>query len=84
LTWLGDVTLAEARVLFDALLLKYPNLGGHIGPDADIIHSPHFERGIAKLSQGGQLTVEETEAVAALRIVEVCIVLSLSLFIPFV
>jgi ABC-type sugar transport system substrate-binding protein len=63
-----DITLAQARKLFDALIQKYPSMGGHIGVDADIVHSTEFERALIKLSNGEGLNAEETEAVRPLVI----------------
>lgn len=61
-----ELTIAQARRLFDALVEKYPTLGGHIAVDAAIVHSVAFEGALVKLSSGGALTDEEAEAVMPL------------------
>lgn len=78
----SDLTIAQARRLFDGLIEKYPVLGGHIGPDADIIHSSAFENGLVNLMNGGVLTLEETEAVRSL-LLPVSLAISDSLSILF-
>jgi hypothetical protein len=85
---LRDITIAQARKLFDALIVKYSDLGGHIGVDASIMHSPAFERALVKLSNGEALAPEEIVAAQPLLIVEVristgviaCTILSISCF----
>jgi hypothetical protein len=55
--------LSDARAFFDALMADYKdyNLGKYLGKDAQIIHSPTFESGLIKISDGNEkdMTVQE-------------------------
>lgn len=64
----ANVTIVMARRLFDALIVKYPSLGGHIGREAEIIHSNAFENGLVKLGTFAALSIEETVAMQPLII----------------
>ena len=69
----NDITIGQARRLFDALIEKYPTLGSHIAVDAHIVHSVAFEAALVKLSIGGDLSDEELEAVRPLLLAEVSV-----------
>jgi DNA-binding transcriptional ArsR family regulator len=47
------IDMHEVRVLFDAIIAEHPNLSRHLSPTADIVHSPHFESGLVKVSRDG-------------------------------
>lgn len=46
-----DLTLGQARVLFDGVISKYPTMNKYLAEDAQIVHFPHFERGYNYLFQ---------------------------------
>ena len=50
------VNLLSVRIAFDKLIEHIPELEEKIGRDADIIHSPDFEKAIIKLQQGATLS----------------------------
>jgi len=54
-------TLSEVRVIFDAMLSKYPEMERHISQRGRILHSPDFENGLVKLQDElwGDLTTQE-------------------------
>ena len=47
------INMHEVRVLFDAIIEEHPNLSHHLSPNADIVHSPHFESGLVKVIRDG-------------------------------
>jgi hypothetical protein len=47
------ITMHEVRVLFDAIIEEHPNLSHHLSSNADIVHSPHFESGLVKVTRDG-------------------------------
>ena len=57
-------TMADARLLFDAVLVKYPAMEGHLRVNANIVHSPAFEHGVVKLQRDRPLLAAEECAVA--------------------
>ncbi|POM71659.1 Hypothetical protein PHPALM_11737 [Phytophthora palmivora] len=59
-----DRTLADVRLLFDAVASKYPATANYLQPSARIIHSPVFESAVVKLVSDQALTAIEEESVA--------------------
>ena len=43
------INMHDVRVLFDAIILEHPNLSLYLSPNAEIVHSPHFESGLVKV-----------------------------------
>ncbi|OWZ17684.1 hypothetical protein PHMEG_0008339 [Phytophthora megakarya] len=43
-----DTDMAEVRLMFDALITKYPVIGEHLKQSAKIVHTPAFKSGVAK------------------------------------
>lgn len=60
------ITLVRVREIFDSVLDDYPELGGHLAPDASIVGNPLFERAVLQLSKGQRLTPEERNSVSCL------------------
>ncbi|KAG4229466.1 hypothetical protein PC116_g22206 [Phytophthora cactorum] len=52
-------TLADVRLLFDAVMAKYPATSHNLSASARIVHSPVFESAIVKLLSDRALTAEE-------------------------
>lgn len=61
------VNLLSVRIALDKLIDDIPSLAGKIGPDADIIHSPAFEKAIVKLQKGEQLSAALKTHVAVFK-----------------
>jgi hypothetical protein len=56
-----DITLAEVREVFDAILLEFPTMSRHLASDGAIVHSPQFESAVVKCLNGTvPLTEEDT------------------------
>ena len=43
------IIMHDVRVLFDAIILEHPNLPLYLSPNAEIVHSRHFESGLVKV-----------------------------------
>ncbi|ETK80850.1 hypothetical protein L915_13576 [Phytophthora nicotianae] len=56
--------LADVRLLFDAVISKYPATAHHLSASARIVHSPAFENAIVNLLSDRSLSSDEEEAVA--------------------
>ncbi|KAG3009515.1 hypothetical protein PC120_g15582 [Phytophthora cactorum] len=63
-------TLADVRLLFDAVMAKYPATSHHLSASALIIHSPVFESAVMKLLSDRALTAEEEESVARFAVTD--------------
>ena len=49
----GDgISLLSARILFDSLILSYPEMESYLKADAEIVYSPDFERAAVKYLNG--------------------------------
>eukprot|EP00644_Phytophthora_capsici_P017640 jgi/Phyca11/120665/e_gw1.42.259.1 len=46
-----ELTLADVRLLFDAVVVKYPVTASYLKADASIVHSPVFVRAVVKVQQ---------------------------------
>ena len=44
-----DLDLASARIFFDEPNEEFPQMGEHIGNNANVVHSPHFENAVVKV-----------------------------------
>ncbi|ETP13142.1 hypothetical protein F441_11591 [Phytophthora nicotianae CJ01A1] len=55
-----ELTLLDARALFDGLFELRPSMTTYLSPDAEIVHSPVFEAAVVKVLAGdaGLLTNE--------------------------
>lgn len=55
-------------MIFQGVIAAYPTMDTYLNPAADIVHSPHFESGIAKLMEGKDalMTQDEKDACAGL------------------
>ena len=58
--------ISDVRALFDNVIEKYANLETHLGADADIVHSPHFDSAIIKLHDKKFETLTDDEEAAIL------------------
>jgi hypothetical protein len=59
--------MAEVRPLLNALLAAFPSNEGflrYLSPDANIIHSQHFECGVTKVIENRTDTLNDSEKVA--------------------
>lgn len=45
----SEIDLLFARKLFDHTLKSFPSMSSYLAPDADIVHSPEFERAVVSL-----------------------------------
>ena len=61
-----DITLLSVRVMFDAIIAKYPSMKNYLDSRASIVHSPDFEVGIVKSMMSKDLDIREKLAVAPL------------------
>ncbi len=63
-----NVTLAEARILFDAVIDNYSNTKSKLDSNARIVRYPHFEVAVVKIQEGKsrELILREREAVSCL------------------
>ncbi|KAF1791997.1 Ribonuclease H-like domain [Phytophthora cactorum] len=62
--------LADVRLLFDAVMAKYPATSHHLSASARIVHSPVFESAVVKLLSDRALTAEEEESVARFAVTD--------------
>jgi hypothetical protein len=55
-------------MIFQGVIAPYPTMDTYLNPAANIVHSPHFESGIAKLMEGkdASMTQDEKDACAGL------------------
>ena len=53
--------LSEARILFDSVIDKYPDMTKYISDTATIIHTPVFDRAIIKIVKGREDSLDEEE-----------------------
>ncbi|ETO99773.1 hypothetical protein F441_22804 [Phytophthora nicotianae CJ01A1] len=65
-----ELTLADVRLLFDAVVVKYPVTASYLKADASIVHSPVFERAVVKVQGDRRLQVDEEAAVEPFLIVQ--------------
>ena len=56
-----SATIAEVRVLFDAVMDQYPETASKLSPSAAIVHSPYLESAIVKLQLGSPNDLSEEE-----------------------
>lgn len=56
-----DINLNFARLLFDALLTRFPQTEPYLGKGAQIVLNPHFESAIEKLQKGLEVELTDTE-----------------------
>ncbi|OWZ21678.1 hypothetical protein PHMEG_0003738 [Phytophthora megakarya] len=56
--------MAAVRVLFDRIIKMYPVTKEHLSPDARIVHSPSFERGVVKVATNRVESLSEDETTA--------------------
>ena len=56
-----SATIAEVRVLFDAVMDEYPEAASKLSPSAAIVHSPYLESAILKVQLGSPNKVSEEE-----------------------
>jgi len=70
----ADVSLLEARVLFDGVMDLFPAMGHHLAEDAKILSNVDFERGILKVCKGEEnlLTEPEKHAIRKFKKAEHC------------
>ena len=60
------ITFLRVREIFDTLLDDYPEMGGHLSADAEIVVDRVFERSVMKVSKGLTLTEEERHSISCL------------------
>ena len=60
------VSLAHARSFFDKLIIKIPSFAEYLGPDANIIHMPIFEKAVIKVQKGNETSLTKDEKTALL------------------
>ena len=51
----------KARNIFSGVMEDYPIMTQYLSPDADIVHSPHFEKAIVKVMKGNIDSLDEFE-----------------------
>jgi len=66
--WLQEegISFLRVREIFDTVLDDYPELGSHLASDASIVKFPLFERAVAKIAEGRQVTNAERASVRCL------------------
>ncbi|KAJ0397066.1 hypothetical protein ATCC90586_004912 [Pythium insidiosum] len=57
-----NCSMADARVLFDAVIARFPQTASQLKADARIVHSPVFENAVVKLIRGLPLCAAEEAA----------------------
>lgn len=64
-----DITLADARTCFDAVLQEFPQLSYYLSPNAKILHSPDFNMAIIKIqsNRAHELNAKELKMVEGLK-----------------
>jgi hypothetical protein len=63
--------LSEVRDQFDIQVVNYPDTAEYLSADADIVHNSTFEKGIAKIQNGMESTLNRSEKAAVLRFLKV-------------
>lgn len=58
-------SVSDVRVLFDAVVAKYPALADQLKPDARIVHTAAFENAIVKYQSGRVLNAADEAAINA-------------------
>ncbi|ETM98415.1 hypothetical protein PPTG_19620 [Phytophthora nicotianae INRA-310] len=58
-------SMAEVRLLFDACMVKYPEMSEYLQPAAQIVHSPLFESAIVKVQNDLPLSSPEQQEIEA-------------------
>lgn len=58
-----SMTFGQLRVLFDYVMQEYPTMNLYIASDSAIIHSPHFETALVKISSRQEHTLTQEERV---------------------
>ncbi|ETP42763.1 hypothetical protein F442_10346 [Phytophthora nicotianae P10297] len=58
-------SMAEVRLLFDACMVKYPEMSEYLQPAAQIVHSPLFESAIVKVQNDLPLSSPEQQEIKA-------------------
>lgn len=63
-----NFNLSDSRILLDSVIQKYPELSSYISEDANILHTPSFDKAIVKIANGkhDSLTIDEKDSVAML------------------
>ncbi|RLN99162.1 hypothetical protein DYB28_009074 [Aphanomyces astaci] len=59
-----SLTLADARMLFDEVLVQYPGAEVRLGPDASVVEDPTFESGVVKVLQHMEAYVGDTDSMS--------------------
>ncbi|RQM20945.1 hypothetical protein B5M09_010189, partial [Aphanomyces astaci] len=59
-----SLTLADVRMLFDEVVVKYPGAEVRLGPDASVVEDPTFESGVVKVLQHMEASLNEDERMA--------------------
>jgi hypothetical protein len=62
------ITLLSVRMAFDRLIAQIPELAAKLGPDADVVHSPAFEKAVIKLQKGENLSPVYKAQVAMFKV----------------
>ncbi|ETO99522.1 hypothetical protein F441_23063 [Phytophthora nicotianae CJ01A1] len=65
-----ELTLADVRLLFDAVVVKYPVTASYLKADASIVHSPVLERAVVKVQGDRRLQADEEAAVEPILVVQ--------------
>jgi hypothetical protein len=56
-----QLNLSEVRDQFDILVVNYPDTAEYLSADADVVHNSTFEKGIAKIQNGMESTLNRSE-----------------------
>ena len=62
------MTFGLMRELFDILIQDYPEMGKHIGPQAEIVHSRIFESALYKISSHQSQSLTEDEKLSVMKL----------------
>jgi hypothetical protein len=62
-----EMPLHSARVLYDEILIAFPEMQHHLGTDARIIVNRHFDNGIFKILDNQEINLTREEKVAVHR-----------------
>lgn len=64
-----DLSLADARALFDAVIRKFPTMGHYLSENSDIIKSKEFENSVVKLINNPEsLSADEKSILSKFKI----------------
>jgi hypothetical protein len=69
--WCRTIELERVRDQFDILVVNYSDTAEYLSADADIVHNSTFEKGIVKIQNGMESTLNRSEKAAVSRFLKV-------------